>query len=336
MSINIIFFLRNWQPVWKNVKQMTRKIFFLEFIGKRRELASIKISILIKFLLFSIVILTFVNLFKFYRKSYLINCDFDSTLHNIFLKEINDQSKKLKSEIQVVFVFNEVPLRQDLDVIDILLRKFSGGVGIYAFFCRRFQYDDIFRYEHKFLFGKKLKGVSRGIELGPSYFLLINREKIHYADDTFDPKIIGDIIIKECKPSEKPGYLKKEEIISRFLGCYNKKDFYLWNVLHKKQENVNNLPKNSRIYLFPSGRSPCQLNDVIQNLKSKMAFFLEGQVIIIFSFLASANELYNMLIKKGISIPVYIDQSDSLEIGFSTVNINENPIVFDMQKTRNT
>lgn len=256
----------------------------------------------------------------FHTKIITINCDYNSPLHNTLVDIINNKSRHLNSDIKFLSIFNDTPPANALEALNILSSRFSNRIDFVSFIYKRHRSARLLQNEH--VLGKKIIGRSERRTLTSSYFLLLYGWRIHYVDSIFDPKIIGDLLIKATEPHRRPSYLAKNELIEKVLAALQKKDNYLWDVNNKRRISLKSLPMAPTILLFHSGCSSCLLeNTLLDNFPTKQ------NILLLFPFLTLPSEIEGAINKLGAIANIYIDQDDVLGIGFADIHVRENPLI---------
>jgi hypothetical protein len=279
-----------------------------------------------------IIAIVTVLLLTFYKKEVVFDCNFDAEPHGLL--EIIHQSFpdiSLK-DVSVVFVFNRLPSKSDIQTIEKLHYKYKEEMSVLTLFTRKFKSNQPLRIPHKFLSHSKItckkeKGFTEG-----NFFVLLSNGKVQHVDTKLDLVDMAFLVRKKLDP--QLGYsdfaLSSGDLRNRIVQRLNKGNLHLMRLDTGNEDFLKDLTGISRIYFIHAACSTCQLKSLFNNLKLKQILDGSEKAVIIFSVFADSFSLNEILDESDLKMPVYLDLKDEFDLFSIITNDRENPIIIDL------
>jgi len=287
--------------------------------------------ILNAFLIIAIVTVLFLT---FYKKEVAFDCNFDAKpgrLLDLISRSFPGISLK---DVSVVFVFNRLPSKSDIQTIEKLHYKYKEKVSVLTLFTRKFKGNQLLRFPQKFLSHSKIictQGKGKEFADG-NYFVLLNNGKVQHVDTKLDLLDMAFLVRKKLDP--QLGYsdfaLSSGDLRNRIVQRLNKGSLHLLRVDTGNEDFLRDLTGISRVYFIHASCSTCQLKSLFNNLKLKQILDDSEKAMIIFSIFADSFSLNEILDESDLKMPVYLDSSDEFDLFSTITNDRENPIIIDL------
>jgi hypothetical protein len=284
-----------------------------------------------------IIAIVTVLFLTFYKKEVAFDCNFDAKpgrLLDLISRSFPGISLK---DVSVVFVFNSLPSKSDIQTIEKLHYKYNEEVSVLTLFTRKFKNNQPIRFPYKFLSHSKITctrgkgGKGKEFAVG-NYFVLLNNGKIQHVDTKLDLVDMAFLVRKKLDP--QLGYsdfaLSSGDLRNRIVQRLNKGSLHLLRVDTGNEDFLRDLTGISRVYFIHASCSTCQLKSLFNNLKLKQILDDSEKAMIIFSIFADSISLNEILGESDLKMPVYVDSSDEFDLFSTITNDRENPIIIDL------
>ena len=296
----------NRKPIWKN------PIFILN-------------SVLVVFILLFLVL-------KFYKAQVIIDSTFGSKPDEL-IKLVSDYFADISNkETEVVFVFNDLPTRSQIDLIEKLYKKFNTKAAIFALFNTEFRSESKMNFPYHFSKHLVVKYKKSGSHFKNNFFVILKNKRIEYFEESFNLSNIAFLVQKKINPNleYRDVALSMAQLKTRIIKRLKENNLVLLSIKKGEYENIDtNFSKGlSKIYFFHATCSSCQLKSIVSNIKIKK--ILEpGEIRVIFSVIADRFELSNILNEQKLELEIYVDQNDEFGLFSVITDDKDNPIIID-------
>lgn len=298
-------------------------------IPKRRPIWKNPIFILNSVLVVSII---FFFLLKFYRVQVIFDGTFGSKPDEL-IKIISDCfPNSSNQEIEVVFVFNSLPSRSQIEYLEKLYKKFSNNAGIFALFNTKFRGTLKMSFPYHFSNHLVIKYKKNGENVQDNFFMILKNKRIEYIEGNFNFADVAFLVQKKINPNleYRDVALSAAKLKTQIINRLKEKNPVLFSIDTGEYEKIApNFSKGlSKIYFFHAKCSSCQLKSMLSNIKIKK--ILEpGKIRVIFSVMADRFELSKILNEQKLGPGIYIDQNDEFGLFSVITDDKNNPIIID-------
>ncbi len=272
-----------------------RKIFF----GFNRIPFLWKINLLLFLMIFVFIFL------KFYRPTVYIDCGYNSKPGKLLeLIDVNSGNS-----LWCVFVFNDYPLLNQLEVVEKIRLRYSDKINIYSFFSKKFRVNQRIDFSHSFI---KRKIICKNKPDLKNFFILF-REKLLYFSPILKLDEMLFLIEKNLNPDfQYSNLLLNPEIIKNKVSSRLKEGgVKLLNIVSNKEEMIEKI--EGKVILIHGECLPCQLDKIFEKINKEKS----ENHIFIFSFWANLSELIKRFSTIKTSSSFYVDYNDELDLAIS-------------------
>ncbi len=283
-----------------------------------------------------LLMIIFIILFKYYKKEILINCDYNSKPDELFKIISTHFPDNKDNPISLLFVFNDLPTKSVVAVIEKLYYKLKDDINISTIFTKKFKYESKLKFRYKFLTRFKILCRRDQNKTYKDFFLISKNNAIKYCDTHFDLRNIFFSVMKYKNPKMNyqdfvvsPGDLK-ENIINKLKV----NTLTLLNLYSTELEKISHINNYTRMYFFHANCSACQLRSFVSSIKLEQTINDKETSLIIFSVLADQYEIRDLLNDIPLRSDVYLDVND--EFGLLSIITDEknNPFIIPTKSTK--
>lgn len=225
--------------------------------------------------------------------------------------EILKKEFEIRKLLLAVFLFNDYPLLNEIELIEKLRIKFQDRIDIFALFSKRFKVEREIEFSYSFVRNRFL---CKGEREGKSFFALMDNGKLVHLSNIYDLSEMLFLIEKKVNSDFKytQFMLNSEEVKRRILERLTEGQLNLLNLRTNKKEFIEKF-ENKNVIFIHGACTPCQLEKVFEKVYKER----NADKIYIFSFLASQSELSQRLISLKSESNFYLDYSDEFGLAFS-------------------
>ena len=148
-------------------------IFAVKSYGKSR---------LIYLNLILVLAIVMILFFQNYKKTISLDCAYGKNPIGIILL-IQNHFPSCKHPLKAVMIFNELPDKQDIEMMGKIHKKYSHQVDIAAMFLKRFKVENTIGFPYHFFPDKKILCASGERQFKKNYFLLLHENRVNYIEN---------------------------------------------------------------------------------------------------------------------------------------------------------
>lgn len=282
-------------------------------------------------LILVIAVFFFLN---YYKKELIIDGSYKAKPGE--LTKIIDEhtSDSPKNDLSLIFVFNGLPSKSNVESIEKLNRKFAGRINIVALFTKKFRFE---KKSFPYVFLNRLKIVCKrkSSMFRKRFYLIIKKKSVVYADSDFDFVNLAFVVQKNISPhlTYEDYAISSEELKEKIKKKFKKGDFNLLQLNTNQFINVGTITRDvSKIHFFHASCSTCQLKSIMANLKINQVLDEEKQVLV-FSVFADSFALRKIL-RPDNNMDIYLDTHDELDLMSVFVDEKVNPLIIETNEIK--
>jgi hypothetical protein len=286
-----------------------------------------------KFIFFAngllILMVAFFFFLNYYKRELIIDGSYQARPGEL-IKIIGEHtSDSQKNGLSLIFVFNDLPSKSNVESIEKLDHKFTGQINIIALFTKQFSFE---KKSFPYIFLSRLKIVCKrkNSMFRKRFYLIMKKNRVVYSDSDFDFANLAFIVQKNISPhlTYEDYAISSEELKEKIKKKFKKGDFNLLQLNTNQLVNVGTITRNvSKIHFFHASCSTCQLKSIMVNLRINRVLDEEKQVLV-FSVFADSFALRKIL-RPDNNLDIYLDTHDELDLMSVFVDEKVNPLIID-------
>lgn len=275
-------------------------------------------------LILAIAVFFFLN---YYKQELIIDGSYQARpgeLIKIIGEHISDSPK---NGLSLIFVFNDLPSKSNVESIEKLNRKFTGQINILALFTKKFSFVKK-SFPYIFLNHLKIVCKRKNSMFRKRFYLIMKKNSVVYSDSDLDFANLAFVVQKNISPhlTYEDYAISSEELKEKIKKKFKKGDFNLFQLNTNQLINAGTITRDvSKIHFFHALCSTCQLKSIMANLRINRVLDDEKHVFV-FSVFADSFALRKIL-RPHNKLDIYLDTHDELDLMSFFVDEKMNPLI---------
>lgn len=109
-------------------------------------------------------------------------------------------------------IFNELPSKQDIEMMEKMHKKYGRQVDIAAIFLKRFKVEKNIGFPYQFSPNERIICASGERQFKKKYFLLLRENRVNYIDSLPHPQVLAFLLDKNLKGKVTDDFLKNRSL----------------------------------------------------------------------------------------------------------------------------